>query len=263
MNLHDILKRIQSGDLDIDAAADLLREYSFVDMEAALTDFGRAARCGLPEAVLAESKSVEQVIQIVDEHLRREMPVLVTRLKEDQMAALAENFPELCLNRMARTARWGSIGTRCDEVEIAICCAGSSDLSVAEEARETATFLGRKIELVCDVGVAGIHRLFHHLKRIRRARVVIAIAGMEGTLPGVIAGLVAQPVIAVPTSVGYGRSRDGETALSTMLASCSPGLAVVNIDNGFGAACLAERILAKTAGAEKVDAESSLGFREE
>ncbi len=200
-------------------------------------DVHRHIRAGKPEAVLAEFKSVEEVTRIAINSLKNDIPVLFTRLRNDQMDELERIG--LNVNRTARTARHLSLDE--NSGKLAIFSAGSSDVAVAEEARETAEFLGLEVLKFYDVGVAGIHRLIEPLETIRKEDVdsVVVVAGMEGALPSVIAGLVDLPVIAVPTSVGYGTNLRGFTALFSMLQSCSSGVAVVNIDNGFGAGVFA------------------------
>lgn len=245
MELKQLLDQVKSGEMTLEEAARIISHYSFVDMEVALTDQGRLSRCGFPEVIFGESKTSEQLLQIVEHHLKHSLPILMTRLTRGQRLFFQQAKPEIRLNELARTGTWGAgkknLHSRSEE--LVLCCAGTSDLAVAEEARETACFFGRDPVMVKDVGVAGIHRLMSYRDCLEKARVVIVIAGMEGALPSVVAGLVSVPVIAVPSSVGYGVAQGGMTALFGMLASCSPGITVVNIDNGFGAACAAERIL--------------------
>jgi len=205
----------------------------------------RQERTGVGEVVYGQGKSLDQIAAAI-EALRDAHPVLVTRLAAAHGPALRERFPDGCL--------WPEAGLFClgrdicapcpeKEAEVAIVTAGTTDLPVAWEALGSARFFGLKAHLVADVGVAGIHRLMAHLDTLRQARVVIAVAGMEGALPSVLGGLVQAPLIAVPTSTGYGASFGGLAALLAMLNSCAPGIGVVNIDNGFGAAALARKIL--------------------
>lgn len=245
MELKELLRRVKSGEMKIEEAAKTIDNYSYIDMEAAVMDNGRLSRCGFPEAVLGQHKSVEQLMRIVENYQKRSLPLLITRLTDEQISALKRAKSELRVNTIARTGTRGKGKTVSERYpgELVICCAGTSDLRIAEEARETSSFFGREPVIIKDVGVAGLHRLVSHCDILRKARVVIAVAGMEGALPGVVAGLVRAPVIAVPTSVGYGVSQDGIAALLGMLSSCSSGITVMNIDNGFGAACAAERIL--------------------
>jgi len=205
-------------------------------------DWEREARCGFPEFVYGEGKTKEQLEAIVDSMLKKEMNVLITRISTESANFLKTRFNDaehFCESRILRIIR-GKIPQR---GKIIIAAAGTTDLSVANEAKLTAEFCGCKAELLADIGIAGIHRLFSELDKLSKADLVIAVAGMEGALPSVIGGLVPCPVIAVPTSVGYGTSLKGLTALFAMLNSCSSGITVVNIDNGFGAGCAAARII--------------------
>lgn len=208
--------------------------------ESVNLDHMRHLRAGKPEAVLAEFKSLEEVVEIARRCVSERRPILFTRVTDEQAKALSELG--LDVNRRARTARHMRLGENSGKV--AVFAAGTSDVPVAEEAKETAEFLGMEVLKFYDVGVAGIHRLIEPLETLSKEDVdsVIVVAGMEGALPSVIAGLVDLPVIAVPTSVGYGTSLKGFTALFSMLQSCSSGVAVVNIDNGFGAAVFAYMI---------------------
>lgn len=207
-------------------------------------DFDRTRRIDLPEAIYCASKTVEQCVSIASEMLADGTDaVIATRVTLEQYASLVELDP-IADSRTASqqtTLVWRprpATGRRAS-----IIAAGTSDLPVANEARLTLEALGHKVTMTLDVGVAGLHRLLDALPEIAEAEVVVAIAGMEGALPTVLAGLIAQPLIAVPTSVGYGTAFEGQTALFSMLASCAPGIAVVGIDNGYGAACAAHRIL--------------------
>ncbi|AKG90940.1 NCAIR mutase {PurE}-like protein [Geoglobus ahangari] len=203
-------------------------------------DHMRHLRAGKPEAVLAEFKTVDEVVEIAKKCVSEKRPVLFTRVTAEQSTALSELG--LAINERARTARHMRLEE--ESGKVAIFAAGTSDIPVAEEAKETAEFLGMEVLRFYDVGVAGIHRLIEPLEVLSKEDVdsVIVVAGMEGALPSVVAGLVDLPVIAVPTSVGYGTSLKGFTALFSMLQSCSSGVAVVNIDNGFGAAVFAHLI---------------------
>jgi pyridinium-3,5-biscarboxylic acid mononucleotide synthase len=233
--LRALLEDVRSGATDLETAAARLRTLPFEDLGFAKVDHHRALRHGIPEVVFGKGKTPEQVNAIVAALLARSPNVLVTRATPE-MAALvqatvadAEYFPASGALRIWRDRTVQGKGT------IAIVCAGTSDLPVAEEAQVTAETMGNTIDAIHDVGVAGIHRLMHHRDRLAAARVVIVCAGMEGALPSVVGGLVAAPVIAVPTSVGYGASFQGLAALLGMLNSCASNVTVVNIDNGFGA----------------------------
>lgn len=207
-------------------------------------DIGREERCGAPEAVFAQGKTPEDTLAITASLLEKQGHALVTRAGPEAMRLLRERWPDL---RVAPHSGAALVG-RAPEIRsggnwVAITAAGTSDLTVAEEAAFTLTSLGVDSRIIADVGVAGLHRLLGQVETLRRAAVIIAVAGMEGALPSVLSGLVATPVIAVPTSVGYGAHLGGLTAMLGMLGSCSPGISVVNIDNGFGAAVAAARIV--------------------
>ena len=233
--LRTLLEQVRTGAVDTDAAIERLRHMPFEDLGFAKVDHHRALRHGIPEVVFGLGKTPDQVSAIVAALLSRSQNVLVTRAtKETALRILqevpdAEHFPASGAIRVWRDRAILGKG------KIAIACAGTSDLPVAEEAQVTAEVMGNEVDAIHDVGVAGIHRLMHHRERLAAARVVIVCAGMEGALPSVIGGLVAAPVIAVPTSVGYGASFQGLAALLGMLNSCASNVTVVNIDNGFGA----------------------------
>ena len=211
---------------------------SFADL-----DHDRAARRGgLAEAVLCEPKTVEQVRAIALDLRERGARTLFTRVSPGQAEALAEVLPDAASDRLARLVAWPAEPPPATGGLVVVACAGTSDLPVAREAALTARHLGREVVEVVDVGVAGLHRVLGHLDLLRSAQVVVVAAGMDGALPSVVAGLVEAPVVAVPTSVGYGAAFGGVAPLLTMLSSCSPGVAVVNIDNGYGAGHLAAQI---------------------
>lgn len=241
--LRELLEEVRSGRVSPDQAAEQLRTLPYEDLGFAKVDHHRALRRGFPEAVFGEGKTPEQIAAIVERIAGHGQNVIVTR-------TTAEVYRRVLASRA--TAGFHE-AARCLTVEVktvpslpgrlAVLAAGTSDLPVAEEAAITASFYGATVDRIYDVGVAGLHRLLDHAETIRQARVVIVAAGMEGALPSVVAGLVAAPVIAVPTSVGYGASFRGVAALLAMLSSCASGVAVVNIDNGFGAGHLACQIL--------------------
>lgn len=212
-----------------------MRLLPYEDLGFAKVDHHRALRRGFPEVIFGEGKTIEQVVSIAERLAGQGHRVLVTRVEDQYYTTLRQRFPDAVYHQIARAITVCPDKKRSLRSGITIVCAGTADLPVAEEAAVTAEIMDNAVERVYDVGVAGIHRLFDHLPLLQRSRVVIAVAGMEGALPSVIAGLVSVPVIAVPTSVGYGASFGGVTALLAMLCSCSPGVAVVNIDNGFGA----------------------------
>jgi NCAIR mutase (PurE)-related protein len=235
-HLRTLLEQVRSGAVDIDAALGRLKNLPFEDLGFAKVDHHRALRQGMPEVVFGKGKTPDQISAIVAALLASSRNVLVTRADpaaaqrlQSEHPGLAEYFPASGTVRFWRERASQAKG------KIAVVCAGTSDLPVAEEAQVTAEVMGNEVDAIHDVGVAGIHRLMHNRERLCEARVVIVCAGMEGALPSVIGGLVAAPVIAVPTSVGYGASFQGLAALLGMLNSCASNVTVVNIDNGFGA----------------------------
>ncbi|HTE05387.1 MAG TPA: nickel pincer cofactor biosynthesis protein LarB [Planctomycetota bacterium] len=239
---------LAAGRLGDGAGLDALAELHGDALGFARLDHERPARSGLPEVVYGAGKTAEQIVAIVARLKRRGHPVLVTRLSPEVHAACGRDLDAGHerpgdFHALSRTWCWSpapvadtGAGT------IVVACAGTSDLPVAEEAARTLELFGNRVERLADVGVAGLHRLVEHLPRLRSARAIVVVAGMEGALPSVVGGLVACPVIAVPTSVGYGASFGGLAALLAMLNSCAAGITVVNIDNGFGAACAAHLI---------------------
>jgi NCAIR mutase (PurE)-related protein len=236
--LEHLLRQVQAGELSVDKALNTLKHLPYEDIERAKIDHHRGLRSNIPEVVFAQNKTVDDVVAIAQAMLRRSGRFLITRASEDAYKALkmtkAKFYPD------ARIISCG--GARTHRGSILVTSAGTSDIPVAEEVAITASFLGSRTERLYDVGVAGIHRLFSRREALQKARVIVVVAGMEGALPSVVGGLTDKPVIAVPTSVGYGTSLGGLTALFAMLNSCVPGIAVVNIDNGFGAGCLAHKI---------------------
>ncbi len=240
--LKGLLEKIQNGRTSIDEGICLLRDLQYMDVGCAKIDTHRESRVGYPEVIFCPGKTTEQFTTIVRAMLERQSSILATRASREQYDAVREFCPEAIYHRLARAITIKRKDIAPPDTYIAIVTAGTSDLPVAEEAAVTAELFGNRVERIVDVGVAGIHRLFHNLDGIRGAKVVIAVAGMEGALPSIIGGLVDKPVIAVPTSVGYGASFNGIAALLTMLNSCASGVCVVNIDNGFGAGYLASMI---------------------
>ena len=246
MNTHALrrlLQEVRAGKRSLKEAAERLAQLPFEDLGFAKIDHHRALRCGIAEVVFGEGKSVEEIRRIFERATLLSPVVLATRVNGVQASALLKRYPAAHHNPRARTLRLGKAKTRSATGLVAVVTAGTSDLAVAEEALETLQAFGCKAAPCFDVGVAGLHRLLAQLPLLRRARVIIAIAGMEGALPSVLGGLVRCPVIAVPTSTGYGASFGGVAALLAMLNSCAAGVAVVNIDNGFGAAAAAMRIV--------------------
>jgi NCAIR mutase (PurE)-related protein len=241
--LKTLLCDVQSGKQTVDEALEALRGLPFEDVGDAVVDHHRLFRCGFPEVIMGQAKTVEQIIAIIESMVNREENVLITRLDPRKARDLRKVFPNIRYHSRSRTATFVN-----KPVEstgrgiILIVTAGTSDIPVAEEAMITAQMMGNEVEMICDVGVAGIHRLLHHREKIMKAHVLIVVAGMEGALPSVVGGLVNRPVIAVPTSTGYGASFQGLAALLAMLNSCAAGVSVVNIDNGFGAGYTASLI---------------------
>lgn len=238
--IRGVLEQLVRGELSADQGLERLRHLPYEDIGVAQIDHHRTLRQGQPEVVFGQGKSVEQIRYIVETMVKRGSNLLVTRLDGDKATALQPLFPAAVYHREARCL---TLETTLVEPQgrgtILVISAGTSDIPVASEAVVTARFLGNQVEQLFDVGVAGIHRLLARVELLRSATVLIVVAGMEGALPSVVGGLVDRPVIAVPTSVGYGASFGGIAALLGMLNSCASGVTVVNIDNGFGAASAA------------------------
>ncbi len=238
----EILKQVQSGALSPEQAEQKLKISPYEDLGFAKVDHHRGLRQGAPEVIYGAGKTPEQIVAIAQSILRNgDTNVLITRVSPEAAEKITE-LPGLRYDPVSRIAVAGAQPVLKPVGRVLVACAGTSDLPVAEEAAQTAEALGSRVERLCDVGVAGLHRLLDHVEDIAAARVVIAVAGMEGALASVIGGLASCPVIAVPTSVGYGASLGGLSALLSMLNSCASGVSVVNIDNGFGAGFLADRI---------------------
>ena len=244
--VRDILKRVEDGAVSVDQAEDqlltILRRAPFEDLGFARLDHHRPLRKGLPEVVYGAGKTPDQVATISERLVSAGQRLLVTRTDEATYSAVREALPDAVFHPLARAITHVDPSPPTGRGVVLIVAAGTSDLPVAEEARVSAETLGNEADALYDVGVAGLHRLLAERERLETAHVIIAVAGMEGALPSVIGGLVSAPVIAVPTSVGYGASFGGLTALLGMLNSCASGVAVVNIDNGFGAAAMASVI---------------------
>ncbi|GAB4333286.1 MAG: nickel pincer cofactor biosynthesis protein LarB [Desulfobulbaceae bacterium] len=247
-DLIQLLTQVQNHSLSLEAAADRLSHLPGEKLSSALLDHQRILRTGLPEAVFAENKSVSQLEEILAAMLDRRGVVLATRVSPDKAAAVMDRLDGLTYHETGRvlTGNEHLVTTEDSRGTVVIVTAGTSDLRVAEEARISLECFGHPVKTVYDAGVAGLHRILAHTELLREASVLIVAAGMEGALPSVVAGMVAAPVIGVPTSVGYGAGAGGFSALLGMLNSCAPGMAVVNIDNGFGAACMAAAINRKT-----------------
>ncbi len=241
-NIQDLLEKVAAGEVDPKDALTELQDFPSAMLEFAQIDTHRILRRGVPETIFGLGKTPDQIEQIVGRMMDSDSPVLVTRISRDAAERILSHWPEADYDQLSRTVSIGKLPPAGGK-RILVMTAGTSDLPVAEEAVRTASFLGREVGKAYDVGVAGIHRLASCRDEMAGSGVIIAVAGMEGALPGVVAGLIPVPVIGVPTSVGYGTSFSGITPLFTMLSSCACGLTVVNIDNGYGAAMAAHFIL--------------------
>ena len=244
--LLDVLDRVRAGALSPDEAARLVGELPYAEVAHAvgssMIDHHRELRTGIPEIVYGQSKTGEQIAAALGELARVAGAAIATRVDAAKAAIIQVTHPAAVFHELARVVTLGTSADRPAAASIAVVCAGTSDLAVAEECALVAEYLGAPVSRVHDVGVAGLHRLLARIPDLQRACVVIAIAGMEAALPSVLGGLIDRPLIAVPTSVGYGVSIDGLVALAAMLSSCAPGITVVNIDNGVGAAVAAIKI---------------------
>ena len=244
--IKDILEKVESGAMEAKEAFDLLKELPYKDLGFANVDHHRTVRTGFPEIIFCEGKTSEQIRDIFAELKARRSEngrgLMGTRATAEDFACVAKALPEAVYHEEARIIEIPGMAKAEPIGSVAIVTAGTADIPVAEEAAVTAEILGNEVDRVYDVGVAGIHRLLDKLEQIRAADVVIVIAGMEGALASVVGGLVDAPVVAVPTSVGYGSNFEGLSALLSMLNSCANGVSVVNIDNGFGAAYVASVI---------------------
>src|SRR5687767_4718957 len=241
-NLKSLLEQVRSGNMEIDSALDRLKHLPFEDLGFAKLDHHRALRHGMPEVVFGKGKTPEQVATIAERLLDRAANVLVTRTDAGTAELVKKRLPDaeyFALSGAIRIWRDRQVNGK---GKIAVVCAGTSDLFVAEEAQVTAEVMGNEVETIHDIGVAGIHRLMSNRERLMGARVIVVCAGMEGALPSAVGGLVSCPVIAVPTSIGYGASFHGLAALLGMLNSCASNVTVVNIDNGFGGGYVASLI---------------------
>ncbi len=238
--LKKLLLNLQKGKISLKEAVARLKNFPYLELGFAKVDTHRSLRQGFPEVIFGKGKTIEQLTAIIEKINGMEENFLVTKLAPQVAKKILKDFPHLCYFREAQILTKKIPKKK--EGSIVVLSAGTSDIPIAEEAVVTAEVLGNKVVKIYDVGVAGIHRLFNHLNLIQKAKVLIVVAGMEGALPAVVGGLVSHPVIALPTSVGYGASLKGISAFLTMLNSCSPNVATVNIDNGFGAGYLASLI---------------------
>jgi len=240
--LRDLLNEVRAGTRTVESAVDRLRDLPFEDLGYARLDHHRALRTGFPEVVFCEGKRVDQIIEILERLGQKHSSVLATRASREVYEAVVTRIPAASYFADARIIQLGTNEVEPTATTVLIVCAGTADVPVAEEAAVTAGALGSRVERLYDVGVAGVHRLLAARARLNSANVIVVVAGMDGVLPTIVGGLVAAPVIAVPTSIGYGTGLGGVGALMTMLNACAPGIAVVNIDNGFGAGYMAHLI---------------------
>ncbi|MGC9224221.1 MAG: nickel pincer cofactor biosynthesis protein LarB [Terracidiphilus sp.] len=240
--IESLLNEVQTGSTSVADALERLRNLPFEDLGFAKVDHHRALRTGMPEVIFAAGKTPAQVAAIFERMANAGGNVLATRASREMYAVVKAAEPRAEFHETARAITLKQTDAPAGKGTVAVICAGTSDLPVAEEAAVTARLMGNTVELVADVGVAGLHRLLAQQQALKTARVLVVCAGMEGALPTVVGGLVHAPVIAVPTSVGYGASLGGVAALLGMLNTCVPNVSVVNIDNGFGAACIASLI---------------------
>jgi NCAIR mutase (PurE)-related protein len=249
--LHELLQRVASGDIDPQEALERIRFAPYESLDHGVTlDTSRALRTGQPETIFGQGKSLRQIRQAVSALAHAGQPSLGTRIGEDMGRKLADEFPQANYDATSRLFCLGRDlnldAPSCDTPDVLVLSAGAADYPVALETLGTCRFFGLHTGLGSDAGAAGLHRLIPHQSALSKARLVIAVAGMDGVLPTVVAGMCGKPVIAVPTSVGYGTGLGGVAALMAMLNSCAPGVCVVNIDNGYGAAALAAKILDNT-----------------
>ncbi len=240
--LRALFEQVQSGAVDVELALDRMRHMPFEDLGFAKVDHHRELRHGMPEVILAKGKTPEQVTAIAGRLLANSNNVLITRADRQCAEMVVAKLPGAEYLQLSGAIRFWRDRKIHGKGTIAVVCAGTSDIPVAEEAQITAELMGNEVDTIHDIGVAGIHRLMHNRDRLCQARVVVVCAGMEGALPSVVGGMVSCPVIAVPTSVGYGASFHGLAALLGMLNSCASNVTVVNIDNGFGAGYVASLI---------------------
>jgi pyridinium-3,5-biscarboxylic acid mononucleotide synthase len=240
--LKKLLEQVRAGQIDINQAVEKLRHLPFEDLGFACIDHHRQIRCGLPEVIFCPGKTNEQIIHIFQNLAQKGNNVLATRAEPAVFDALSKKIPQARYEKTAKAIILEQKKPELSGQAIPIITAGTADLPVASEAKVTAEIMGQRTELISDVGVAGLHRLLSHIPKIQNANVIIVVAGMEGALASVVGGLVSCPVIAVPTSIGYGASFNGVAALLTMLNSCAANVSVVNIDAGFSAAVVAALI---------------------
>lgn len=254
--LHRLLSQLASGETGVDEALETLSRLPYGEVTDARVDHHRAIRCGFPEVIFCQGKSAAQVRSVARELLAHGDVVLATRADASHFQSVAQIAPEARYHEQARLIVVDRRDARPGIGHIVVATGGTADVPVAEEAAITAEIMGNTVTRLYDVGVAGVHRLLAHEETLRSARVIVAVAGMEGALPSLVTGMVSCPVVAVPTSVGYGANFGGVAALLAMLNSCASGMSVVNIDNGFGAACVASRINHLTAEESSADVDA-------
>lgn len=241
MEINELLMKVKNNEIDLKSAEDILKKLPYEDLGFAKLDHHRKLRSGFGEVIYCSGKSDEHLLKIFQSFNEKKIDVLGTRATKEQFKIVQATIPEAEYDELSNIIK--IVRSKIEKIGlIAICTGGTSDIPVAEEAAQTAEFFGSNVIRIFDVGVAGIHRLLSKMDEINKANCIVAVAGMEGALPGVIAGLTDKPVIAVPTSIGYGSNFSGLSALLTMLNSCAEGISVVNIDNGFGAGYLSTQI---------------------
>lgn len=241
METREVLERLKAGEISVEEAEGFFKRQPYEEMGYAKLDMHRKVRSGFAEVIFCSGKADEHLLNIFGRLYDQDQEVMGTRASKEQYALVKEKFPMAEYDPISRIIKIEKPGKKL-KGKIAICSAGTADIPVAEEAAQTAEYFGTKVERVYDIGVSGIHRMLSKLDEIQEANCIVAVAGMEGALASVLGGLVDKPVIAVPTSVGYGASMHGISALLTMINSCANGIAVVNIDNGFGAGYMATQI---------------------
>lgn len=241
METKEILQKVKSGELSVEEAQQLFRRQPFEEMGYAKLDTHRKIRSGFAEVIFCSGKADEHLLQIFGRLYEQDQEVFGTRASKEQYELIKSRYPMAVYDPISRIIKIEKSGKE-RKGGVAVCTAGTADIPVAEEAAQTAEYFGTKVERIYDVGVSGLHRLLSQLDTIQKANCVVAVAGMEGALASVLGGLVDKPVIAVPTSIGYGASMHGLSALLTMINSCANGIAVVNIDNGYGAGYMAAQI---------------------
>ena len=241
MDMREVLEKVKQGEISVEEAEHYFRKAPFDEMGYAKLDMHRQIRSGFPEVIFCSGKADEHFVRIFQKLYEQNGEVLGTRASRHQYELVKEKFPEVQYDPVSRILKIEK-PDKIHEGKVAVCTAGTADIPVAEEAAQTAEYFGTYVERIYDVGVSGMHRLFSRLEIIQDANCVVAVAGMEGALASVMGGLVSRPVIAVPTSVGYGANFHGLSALLTMINSCANGIATVNIDNGYGAGYLATQM---------------------